>query len=475
MRTKQTIILWRAFLISLFLAPFSWASSQCVPSPPLDLGPDTAHCGSSFLLDAGPDYATYAWTGGASSSQLQVNNSGTVILQITDTNGCAASDTVNITLLPRPTAITIPSGSVSFCEGGSVNLEANFLGIYAYEWNTGWTSGNLEVNSSGSYYVIVFNSVGCPDTSAPVLVTENPLPDVSIGPDQSICAGDTAVFTSSPSFPVYLWSNGSTQSSIAVTQAGGYALSVRDSNGCSGADTAFVTVNPNPVISIGNDQEFCEGTSTVILSPGNGFASYTWSGGETTPSVTVTSSGLYFVSVTDVNGCSAVSNLVTITINPLPAAPVVTALGTDLTTDPAATYQWYLDGSLIIGANSQSYTPQSSGNYTVLITDQNGCMAQSGNFEVIFEITKDDIYNGISPNGDGINDFFVIGNIERFPDNELVITNRYGSEVFRSTGYTNTWQGRGPDGQSLPDGAYFYVLDLKNGQEPMTGFLQINR
>lgn len=83
------------------------------------------------------------------------------------------------------------------------------------------------------------------------------------------------------------------------------------------------------------------------------------------------------------------------------------------------------------------------------------------------------IYNGFSPNDDGVNDSFVIEGIELYPNNELIITNRWGNEVFRQKGYKNQWSGTW-DGGLLPDGTYFYLLyDGVGGK--YTGYVQIGR
>ncbi|MEY3051366.1 MAG: hypothetical protein RLY31_1151 [Bacteroidota bacterium] len=84
------------------------------------------------------------------------------------------------------------------------------------------------------------------------------------------------------------------------------------------------------------------------------------------------------------------------------------------------------------------------------------------------------IYNGFSPNGDGFNDVFTIENIDRFPNSHLQVFNRWGNLVFEAQGYDNTWDGK-HRGSDLPDGTYFYLLDLGDDQEPYTGYLQLQR
>jgi gliding motility-associated-like protein len=83
------------------------------------------------------------------------------------------------------------------------------------------------------------------------------------------------------------------------------------------------------------------------------------------------------------------------------------------------------------------------------------------------------IFSGFSPNNDGVNDVFTILGLDNFPDNTLLIFNRWGNQVFETMNYQNNWDGKW-DGKDLPDGTYFYVLDLGNG-EKLSGYVQIHR
>lgn len=80
------------------------------------------------------------------------------------------------------------------------------------------------------------------------------------------------------------------------------------------------------------------------------------------------------------------------------------------------------------------------------------------------------VYTAFSPNGDGYNDFFEIDNIGLHPNAELTIFNRWGQEVYKAQGYRNTWSG-----EDLPDGTYYYVLDLKNGNPVLKGYVTLLR
>jgi len=85
------------------------------------------------------------------------------------------------------------------------------------------------------------------------------------------------------------------------------------------------------------------------------------------------------------------------------------------------------------------------------------------------------VRGGISPNGDGVNDDFIITNIEFYPDSELKIYNRWGSRIYETRGYHNDWTATF-DGTPIPDGTYFYFIDLREGdEEPIAGYIQVRR
>ena len=90
------------------------------------------------------------------------------------------------------------------------------------------------------------------------------------------------------------------------------------------------------------------------------------------------------------------------------------------------------------------------------------------------------IPQGFSPNGDGVNDVFVIRGISKYPNNKLTIINRWGNVVFEKDNYDNTWDGKSTQGirfggDELPDGTYFYILDLGNNEKPYKGFIYISK
>ena len=92
-----------------------------------------------------------------------------------------------------------------------------------------------------------------------------------------------------------------------------------------------------------------------------------------------------------------------------------------------------------------------------------------------------DMYDGVvvpqllTPNDDGFNDLLVIPGLSDFPDNKIIIFNRWGDLLFEATPYTNDWDGSGADGQPLPEGTYYYIMDIGNNTEPAQGFIHLTR
>ncbi len=118
---------------------------------------------------------------------------------------------------------------------------------------------------------------------------------------------------------------------------------------------------------------------------------------------------------------------------------------------------------------------------SLAFVDQLDTNAENDTAEAFVQPTCLVVYNEFSPNGDGVNDFFTIDCISRYPGNELQIYNRWGTVVYQKRGYNNDWDGT-PNGRAivqkedqLPVGTYYYVLDLGDGSEPRTDWLYINR
>ncbi|MEP7164643.1 MAG: S8 family serine peptidase [Ferruginibacter sp.] len=287
----------------------------------------------------------------------------------------AVTLTINAT---QPAAITA-GGPLSFCQGGSVVLTANSGSSYL--WSNGATSQSITVNATGNYTVSVTQSAGCTDVSPVTTVTVNPLPvsNISASGATTFCEGINVILTASAGNS-WLWSNGATTQSITVSTTGNYSVTVTGAGGCTALSaTTPVTVNVNPpaIINANGVTTFCNG-SNVILTASSG-NSYLWNNGATTQSITVNASGNFTVAVTQNGGCVSNSTTTSVTVNPNPAADISAngatsfCQGDDVTLTASAGNSWLWSN----GATSQSVTVIAAGNYSVTVTDANGCSTAS--------------------------------------------------------------------------------------------------
>lgn len=257
--------------------------------------------------------------------------------------------------------------------------------------------GNIYFNTPGTYVCTLQVSNQYGTNSTTYTVTVNPKPTATASNNGPVCAQQT-IQLSATGGGTYSWSGpnnfSSTQQNPSIPNANGskagvYQVIVTNSYGCKDTATTQVVVLANPNISVSpSNPTICNGSSVTLTA--SGAQTYTWSpstGLSSTTGSTVIASPAntttYTVTGTGSNGCSKSVN-VTVTVN-TPPTPGITQNGNVLTcTVTASAYQWYLNGSPIPGATSQSYTITQSGNYSVQITDANGCTAMSNTISATY-------------------------------------------------------------------------------------------
>jgi len=346
------------------------------PSPVITSNGAVTFCQGGNVVLSSNMTSGNTWSTNATTQSITVNSSGSYFVNVVDANGCAGtSNTISVTVNPNNVPSVTASGPTTFCQGGSVVLVSSIANNIT--WSTGATTQSITVNTPGTYTVTENSSCGGTSQAVTVTVNSNPAPVVTSGGPTTFCQGNNVVLTSSIANG-NTWSNSATSQSITVTTSGNYSVSVTDANGCSGSSNSIaVTVNPNstPSITASGQTTFCQGGSVVLMSsiPGNN----TWSTGATTQSITVNTSGTY--TVTDNSGCGGTSQPVTVTVNSNPS-PSVTSGGqttfcqggsVTLTCSPQGSYSWSN------GSTTNSINVTSSGSYSVVLTDANGCTGTS--------------------------------------------------------------------------------------------------
>jgi len=313
--------------------------------------------------------------------------------------GNEVSSTTSVYEIACPAASTVitAGGATTFCNGNNVSLSSTTLPGATYAWYngaspiTGATASTYSATASGSYSVQLSN-VGCNINSNTISVTVNALPNatVSIVGATTFCQGNTVQF-SVPSGNAYQWQLngnpiiGATANSYTANTSGNYNVAVTNTGTtCTNTSTVqsvLVYSLPN-VTANATNIDLCAGEQT-ILSGANALT-YFWDNGVTNgQAFTPVSTNVYTVLGIDANGCSNTAS-VTVTVNAYPAMPSISQLGNVLTSTPATTYQWYLNGAAISGATSQDYTITQSGVYTVVIANTSGCEIESEPYTVIF-------------------------------------------------------------------------------------------
>ncbi|MFK7784684.1 MAG: T9SS type A sorting domain-containing protein, partial [Crocinitomicaceae bacterium] len=246
------------------------------------------------------------------------------------------------------------------------------------------------VTASGTAMTIRFNSTVSndgPGWAANIFCGSGSNPQISVNQGSlTACVGDT-VELSLPGSDTYLWNTGDLGSSLSVTNTGSYSATVTDSVGCVKiTDTVDIVVNPLPIvptISASGPLTFCQGDDVVLTSSIE--SAYLWNDGSTSSQITVNNSGFYDVTVYNQFNCASSSTPTEVVVNPLPAAPTISASGSltfcqgddvVLTSSTENAYLWNT------GATSSQITVTNAGVYDVTVYNQFNCAATSSPTQV---------------------------------------------------------------------------------------------
>lgn len=453
----------------------------------------------SVLVTGGTPPYSYYWNNGTAYSSISSISAGVYEVKVSDSKGC--KDSLEVVLKePGQMKAKVFSLRTVNCFGQSTGaLEAKVSGgtaPYSFLWSTGDTSHSVSGLPVGNYNVTITDAGGCVrNEEGKVKGPHIPL-SLKAQVTSSECLEGTGgiiellPFGGSPGY-TFKWSHGDTSGTISGLDPGTYKVELLDANRCSVTGTFVVDDVSKPVIYT-KDTIICEGTTAFISTSQVNGASYQWfyNGvpvvSPSKPTFETTTEGYYHVKV-HLEGCgSFLSDSVRIIIQPMkdivvsPSVTICPPQSVTLYASGGSAYKWSPSSDInFTDIPDPVVNPSVTTVYQVLVSTDLGCEKQLS-VPVIVACDSLVVPSGFSPNSDGINDGYVIDDINRYPGNRIWIFNRSGNLMFHATDYQNDWDGSGRangimKGNEAPEGTYFYILDLADGSKPRSGFIVIRR
>jgi gliding motility-associated-like protein len=427
-----------------------------IPNVPVDTLSDVTVC-SSFTLPSLTNGNYYSQSGGLGTmlSAGDVISSSQTIYIFNTINGCSGESQFNVTIT-SPTMPTFNSVA-NICPGASLSaLPTTSLNGIVGTWSPALN------NQATTTYTFTPDAGQCATTATlTITVLPNNITPTFTQVD-AICAGGTlpALPTTSNNGIIGTWSpalNNQATTTYTFTPNSGQ---------CAETTTMTITVNPNITPTFDAVAPICVGATLNALPTTslNGITG-TWSPGLNSSTTTT------YTFTPTAGQCATTATLI-IVVNQEPSFNVTqgcngTAYELTVNDAPAgATYQWLNASNAVIGTES-TVVVSTTGVYQVNVTSTDGCSSQESVAVTLINCT---IQKGISPNGDGLNDNF---DLTGFGVVKLTIYNRYGKEVYSKTNYVDEWFGQANNGAELPDGTYYYAVELVG--ETKTGWIYINR
>lgn len=376
------------------------------------IGPATVCAGNTVMLQANDVTGhTYQWTvdgeelTGATNAFLDVSASGNYAVDVTNSCGTTTSAQVTVTINALPQH-AVPA-SAATCAGTAVNVAAENLSGQAdltYVWTLngevldGVNAATVDVTEAGDLQLLITNDqTGCSYSTSVIQVSVEALPtaDLTAAGDVMFCAGGS-VLLSTPAVAdaTYSWYldgepiNGAENEAFNADASGTYTVSITSATGCTSLPSAGIAVQVEalpmqPEIAATGATTVCAGGSVelnVTDQPGTMIQWYLDGepiAGAETGTLQATASGAYSVVLMNDAGCTAASSELAVNVLDAPEVPVIMQTGDVLFVTEPGTYQWYLEGVAIDGATEAELAVNENGNYTVLVTDANGCSVLS--------------------------------------------------------------------------------------------------
>ncbi|QMU29230.1 gliding motility-associated C-terminal domain-containing protein [Adhaeribacter radiodurans] len=442
------------------------------------------------------------------SCELISNVVEITVTQAITNNLISANQTICYNAVPATLTGSIPSGGdedfTYLWEYSTTGLASDFVTAPNQAQTKDYQANNLKETT---WFRRKVSSAGNTHISNVIKITvAEPLSANSISGAQTICYGNTpALLTGSAvsggsTQPVYLWeistdgtnfltapgtNNQPIYSPGALTRDTWFRRLV-SSGGCANLASNTVQVKVIPLLNLAsiNPVTICPGSSATLTIPSNNYK-IEWFETVTSPSPIYTGATFitpalnaehtYYVQAVN-QGCAGERVPVKVLLQ-TPAADagsditIAAGKSIELAGKGGVTYQWSpAEGLSNPNIANPIASPKQTTRYTLTITTAEGCTA---NDEVVVALLPGiSVPNGFTPNNDGMNDTWEIANIEKYPDCQVTIFNRWGTQLYSSTGYKQPWDGT-YNQQHLPVATYYYTIILKPGEKPVSGSLTI--
>lgn len=500
----------------------------------LDLGADTALCeGPLLILDAGV-YDDYFWSDGTKNRFLGVSQSGDYWVAV-DSAGVIDRDTIFVTFYNNP----VSSFEVdTVCQGTELGIQNFSFGNPDTITQFIWSFGNGEMDttelplysysSSGikNISLKVFNQYGCFDSSSvSTLIYDLPIVDLGLSSD-TLNIGDTLLVTPFQTGQNPVWTpddrvsdpfNDTTM--LFPNSSRTYELTVSDSNGCMNsaslnllvnffpdANDDLLSVDPESSTNIdilANDDDPENGIIeiSIVEGPFHGTASVTGDSMivySSDPTYAGYDTILYKICDFGKPPLCDFAQVIILVRNTRPEAEndfTETENGMSVEIDVLKN-DFDINSSQSIEitfiSNPENGTVENTGNGTFTYTSNidfegteefyyllcdNGIPQLCDTGLVIIEVYRSPVkvINSFSPNGDGVFDVFTIEGIHNYPNNKLIVFSRWGDIIIERNNYKNDWDGSRGFNEEVPEGVYYYQLELDGGQDPLKGYLYLKR
>ncbi|MEZ4921283.1 MAG: T9SS type A sorting domain-containing protein, partial [Saprospiraceae bacterium] len=336
------------------------------------------------------DY-TYAWSNGETTQTITGLAPGTYTVVVTDLNGCTDQQTVTVNSFDCALSASISGQNITCFGDANGSATVSLVGAedpVTYAWSNGSTDQTITGLAPGTYTVDIVDANNCPATLS-VNITQPLLldPNTSVTHETEFGANDgtaTANTVGGVGPYTYEWNTGETTQTISGLAPGSYTVIVTDGNGCSSTESVNVNAFSCAIsASIGTTDVSCfgqtNGTAAVTLQGGTSPFTYNWSNGGTTSNINNLAAGVYTVSVIDSDGCETTQNT-TITEPDALVAAIDNVEDVVCPTDNNGSITTQTEGGVDpytylwnTGSTASDLTGVGAGDYSVVITDANGC------------------------------------------------------------------------------------------------------